>query len=49
MKRPEQFAMTPEEKVFDAPDAEKPKVVKPRDAATPGNSGRRTVIAAYWS
>lgn len=34
MKRPEQFEMTPEEKVFDAPDGERPKVVKPRDAAT---------------
>lgn len=34
MKRPEQFEMTAEEKFFDAPDAEKPKVVKPRDAAT---------------
>jgi hypothetical protein len=33
MKRPEQFEMTPEEKIFDAPDAEKPKVVKPRDDA----------------
>ncbi|MBN8608866.1 MAG: NUDIX hydrolase [Caulobacterales bacterium] len=26
--------MNPDEKVFDAPDAEKPKTVKPRDAAT---------------
>lgn len=34
MKRPEQFEMTAEEKIFDPPDAEKPKVVKPRDAAT---------------
>ena len=38
MKSPTQFELTPdeqaEEKVFDAPDAVKPKLVKPRDAAT---------------
>jgi 8-oxo-dGTP pyrophosphatase MutT (NUDIX family) len=38
MKRPSLFELTPdekaEEKVFDAPDVVKPKLVKPRDAAT---------------
>lgn len=34
MSKSEPFALNPDEKIFDAPGAEKPKVVKPRDAAT---------------
>lgn len=34
MSKSEPFALNADEKIFDAPGAEKPKTVKPRDAAT---------------